>query len=250
MRFSSVIASFVMLTFLAFSVSPTVVAQGSTGTTTDGAGNCVDALGVGSEGDACISVVHASPDAPNVDIYLDGQHVLGNLGFGWWSNWVAVPAGDHQVQVTAAGASLDTAVIDATVTVDAGMGYQIAATGFVAEITPQIYPIDFSALDEGNGRINVVHAVPDAPAVDVAVAGGDVLISNLAFPDASEALEVPAGTYDLEVRPAGTEDVALDLPGVTLEAGMAYDVFAVGLLEDGSLNVLVVPSTTGATSAS
>ena len=78
------------------------------------------------------------------------------------------------------------------------------------------------------------------------MAGGDVLIANLAFPDASDALEVPAGTYDLEVRPAGTEDVALELPGVTLEAGMTYDVFAIGLVEDGSLNVLVVPSMTGA----
>ena len=57
---------------------------------------------------------------------------------------------------------------------------------------------------------------------------------------------VPAGTYDLEVRPAGTEDVALELPGVTLEAGMTHDVFAIGLVEDGSLNVLVVPSMTGA----
>lgn len=204
-------------------------------------GDCVAALGIGAEGDACISVVHASPDAPNVDIYLNGEEVLGDLGFGWWSGWLAVPAGEHQVQVTPANAGLETAVIDAMVTVEAGMGYQIAATGFVAEIAPQIYPIDFSAIDEGNARVNVIHTVPDAPAVDVAVTGGDVLAGGLAFPSSSEFLNVPAGSYDLEVRVAGTEDVALPLPGVELEAGTLYNVYAIGSM-DGGLFPFVIPT--------
>ena len=93
-------------------------------------------------------------------------------------------------------------------------------------------------------RIRVVHASPDAPAVDVAVRDGDVLIENLVFPDASDYLSVPADTYDLEVRPTGTTDVALDLPGVELEAGMVYSVYAIGHVGDGSLTVLPVTSTT------
>ncbi len=91
-------------------------------------------------------------------------------------------------------------------------------------------------------RIRVLHTAPDAPAVDIAVTGGDVLVENLEFPNASDFLLVPAGAYDLEVRPTGTTDVALALPGVELEAGMVYDVFAIGLLSDETLNVLVVPS--------
>jgi hypothetical protein len=210
-------------------------------------GDCVMALGMGMEGDACINVVHASPDAPAVDVYLNGEQALSGLEFGAISGWVAVPAGEHQVQVTPAGEAADAAVIDAMVTVEAGAAYHIAATGLVAEITPQIYQVDLSMLADEEARIRVIHTSPDAPAVDVAVAGGDVLIENLAFPDASDFLVVPAGSYDLEVRPTGTEDVALDLPGVALDAGMVYDVFAIGLAGDGSLTVLVVPSsTTGA----
>src|SRR5690606_34390944 len=101
---------------------------------------------------------------------------------------------------------------------------------------------DLSELSADTARVRVIHASPDAPAVDVAVTGGDVLISGLAFPSASDALEVPAGVYDLEVRPAGTTDVALALPGVPLDAGMVYDVFAIGQVSDGTLTVLVVPS--------
>lgn len=84
----------------------------------------------------------------------------------------------------------------------------------------------------------VVHASPDAPAVDIAVAGGPVLIENLAFPTASDYLPVAAGSYDLDVRPTGTETVAIDINGFAAEAGTIYTVFATGLLADGSLGVL------------
>jgi hypothetical protein len=236
---------FLVLALLLGAAQHSVVAQGATPEAD--MGNCVTALGIGQEGDACLNVVHASPDAPAVDVYVDGAEALSGLEFGAASGWVALPAGEHQIQVTAADAAVDTAVIDANVTLEEGAAYEVAATGLLAEIEPQIYPVDLSMLgseDEPMARIRVVHASPDAPAVDVAVAGGDVLIENLVFPDASDYLSVPADTYDLEVRPTGTTDVALDLPGVELEAGMVYSVYAIGHVGDGSLTVLPVTATT------
>jgi hypothetical protein len=233
-----VLLVFTLLTSLSFRG---VAAQEAT-PMPDGATSCTAALGIGSEGDACIDVVHASPDAPLVDIYVDGNLALSGLAYGWHSGWVPVPAGEHHIQVTANGQAPDTAVIDTTVTVESGVAYQIAATGLLANITPQIYPVDVSPIAEGNARVRVVHTSPDAPAVDIAVTGGDVLISNLAFPNASDYLEVPAGTYDLEVRPAGSTDVALALPGTTFDANTVYDIYAIGQLGNGSLTVFVIPS--------
>src|SRR5215203_5312393 len=102
-------------------------------------GDCVTALGIGMAGDSCINVIHASPDAPAVDVYLDGALALENRAFGSFSGWVAVPAGEHQVQVVPTGEDVSSAVIDATVTLEAGAAYQVAATGLLAEIAPQIY---------------------------------------------------------------------------------------------------------------
>lgn len=230
--------------------SPRALAQDSTPAAMDAdMGVCSAALGIGMAGDSCINVIHASPDAPAVDVYLDGELALEGVEFGQFSGWIAVPAGEHQVQVTAAGDDAANAVIDANVELAADAAYHVAATGHLADITPQIYQVNLSDLDamgDPMARIRVIHTSPDAPAVDIALAGGDVLIADLAFPNASDALEVPAGSYDLEVRPTGTTDVALDLPGVELEAGMVYDVFAIGLAGDGSLTVLVIPSTTAA----
>jgi hypothetical protein len=239
-RVLSVTGLLFLLTMMSFGAN--VAAQDAT-PMASGMADCTAALGIGNSGDACVSVVHASPDAPNVDLYVDGQLALSGLGFGWWSNWVALPAGDHQVQVTAAGAAPDTAVIDATLTLESGKAYQVAATGFLADITPQVFEADLSELSSDTARVRVIHTVPDAPAVDIAVTGGDVLVSGLEFPSSSAYLEVLAGSYDLEVRLAGTEDVVLPLPGVELTGGTHYDVYAIGTAADGQIFPFVIPST-------
>ena len=240
---------FLVFALLLGGVPRSVLAQEAMATPTGAAdmGNCVEALGIGQAGDACLNIIHASPDAPAVDVYVDGEMALGDLAFGETSGWVAMPAGEHQIQVTAVGAELETAVIDADVTLEEGAAYEVAATGLLAEIEPQVYQVNLSEIgseDEPKARVRVVHASPDAPAVDVAVKGGDVLIEDLAFPDVSNYLSVPATSYDLEVRPTGTTDVALDLPGVAFDAGMVYTIYAIGQTADDSLTVLPVVATT------
>ncbi len=98
-------------------------------------------------------------------------------------------------------------------------------------------------LPAGNACVNVIHASPDAPAVDVAVTGGPVLFENAAFPAGTDYAEVDAGTYDLEIRPTGTTDVALAVPGVAIEEGQVYDIFAIGLVGDGTLAALPLVAT-------
>jgi hypothetical protein len=55
---------------------------------------------------------------------------------------------------------------------------------------------------------------PNAPAVDVALTGGAVVFGNKAFKDYTAFTPLDAGTYNLEVRVAGTSTVALPLPGI------------------------------------
>ena len=79
-----------------------------------------------------------------------------------------------------------------------------------------------------------VHASPDAPNVDIAVQdGGPVLFSNVAFQDVEDYIRVMPGSYDLEVRVAGTDIVALSLDDIPLMRGKSYTVFATGLLSPG-----------------
>jgi hypothetical protein len=191
-----------------------------------------------AQGDARIRVLHASPDAPAVDIFLDGSEAISDLAFDEITDYVAVPAGDHKVDVFPAAADgTGDPAISADVTLAADTDYTVAAVGLLADIEPLVLLDDNTAPAAGEAKLRFVHASPDAPAVDIYAEGAGVVVPNAAFKDASGYLDLAAGTYNLEVRAAGTETVALDLPGITLEEGKVYTAFAVGLLEgDPALN--------------
>ncbi|MEO8285539.1 MAG: DUF4397 domain-containing protein [Chloroflexota bacterium] len=187
---------------------------------------------------ANVRVIHASPDAPAVDVYVNGTKAITNLAFKEVSSWAQLPAGSYDVKVTATGQTAG--VIEANLTLEAGKNYSVVAVGKLAEIKPQVVVDDFSNLPANKARLRIVHASPDAPAVDVAVKDGAVLVPNLAFPNASGYLEVDPMTVDVDVRAAGTTTTALSVPGVSLEAGKIYTIYAVGLL-NGTPALSVLP---------
>jgi hypothetical protein len=215
------------------------------------------AVPVSAADTAKVRVLHASPDAPAVDVFLDDTKVdaLTNVPFGVISSYLDIPAGDHNVKVYATGTTSDP-VIDADVTVAAGAMYTIAATDAVANITPQVIQ-DEPSPSESTAQVRVVHLSADAPAVDIATTGSDpadALIKGLAYPNASDYLAIPGGSYDLEVRLAGETTVALALPGVAVEDGNSYSVFAIGsaaspAVGDNALQVVVAVDATAEAAA-
>jgi hypothetical protein len=221
---------------LGFAGSASVVAQG----TPTAMMPCATALAIGNEGDACVNVVHASADAPAVDVYGDGAVAIENLTFGSAFGFVALPAGDYNVQVAPTGTSAEEAVIDADLSREADLAYEVVALGPVAEITAGVFPVDVSAVGSDESSVRVVHASPDAGAVDVALQGGDVLVENLEFPNASDDLLLPESVYDLEVRSTATEEVALDPTGTEVPAGATVSFDAIDSAAEGTLAVLGV----------
>ncbi len=191
------------------------------------------------DADARVRITHASPDAPAVDIWVNGSPAVTNLAFEESTDLIPLPAGTYEVQVTPTGSTDPDAdaVISANLTLEAGQAYDVVAIGLLANISAGVYPLDLSPLAADNTRIGVIHASPDAPAVDILADGGP-LVEDLVFPEASGFLDVPGGTYDVQVAVASSGAIALDLPGTALTAGQVYRVIAVGLVSDGSLTVL------------
>ncbi|MCU0303392.1 MAG: DUF4397 domain-containing protein [Thermoanaerobaculales bacterium] len=185
----------------------------------------------GNMGGARVRVLHASPDAPSVDVWVDGAKVFSDVEFEEATSFVEVPAGTYNVQVVPAGLT-EPVVIEADLELMAATDYTVVATDVLAEITPVILTADGSTPAPGNGWVRFLHASPDAPAVDIAVAdGGPVLFGNVAFQDSASYLPVPAGTYDLEARLAGTSTVVLGLRATVADGGVVTAV-ATGLAAD------------------
>lgn len=178
---------------------------------------------------AKVRVLHGSPDAPAVDVVVDGTKVLTAVPFGVISDYLTVPAGAHHVQVFATGTTTG-AVIDANLTLDAGKAYTVAATNAVAKIEAQVI-VDDPMASCSTAQVRAVHLSADAPAVDVAPHGSAAdaaLAKGLVYPKNTGYMAVKAGAYDLDVRLAGTTTVALPLGTLNVADCNSYSVFVVG----------------------
>jgi hypothetical protein len=193
-----------------------------------GCGDDDDSNPMAPAAQARVMAVHASPDAPAVDLLVDNAVVGTGLTFPNNTGYLSLGAGAHNVKVNVSGTS--TTVINADVTVSAGSNYSVFACDSVSQISAIVLADDLTAPAAGKAHVRFVHLSPNAPAVDVAVAGGPVVFANTAFKGFSAFTPVDAGTYNLEVRPAGTGTVVLALNGVALQAGKIYTVFARGFV--------------------
>jgi hypothetical protein len=244
---SSVVLSFDDVA-LAAGTNYTVYAIGLLGDGSLDAIVSVDAPGDGSAttdlmaATAELRVGHLSPDAPNVDVYLDNAIVsaLTNVPFQTISGYLNVEARTYNVKVYATGTSMN-AVIDADVTFLPGEAYTVAATGLLGsnDLSPIVLTDDRTPAG-ADPQVRFVHTSPDAPSVDVVVAGGPTLFAGTAFRSAAGYSAVGAGTYDLEVRLSTGNALALAVPGIALNSATNYTIFAIGLAGDNSLAALPV----------
>ena len=178
---------------------------------------------------AKVLVTHASPNAPGVDLLVDNsKQNTAALSFPSNTGYLQVEAGTRNIKVNVSGTS--TTVINADLPLSKDQNYSVFAIDSVSKISALVLTDDLTAPASGKAHVRFVHLSPNAPAVDVAVTGGAVVFGNKAFKDYTAFTPLDAGTYNLEVRVAGTSTVALPLPGITLQAGKIYTVFAKGFL--------------------
>jgi len=181
---------------------------------------------------ASLKGFHASPDAPNVDVYVNDVLVLEDVAFGEVSDYLVLLSGEYDVAVVPTGEDTDAAVIDQSVDVPAGAATAVVV-GEAAEDGDQplellLLEVDLDELEEDQSRVRVVHASPDAPAIDV-VADDQELVTDLEFGNA-EYVEVPADSYTLAIRPADGDEAVAEFD-VELAPNTIYSAYAVGYLE-------------------
>jgi len=188
--------------------------------------------------DPMARIGHCSPDAPNVDVHVDGDLAFEDVAFRDISEYTSLPAGDHEIKVTPAGE--DEAVLETTVSLDADTMYTALATGLLADIEPTVFVDEPGDVPSGKSHVRFIHASPDAPRVSLSVRDGPRLFRRIAFRKASDYEQIDAGTYDIDVMPTGSDDVALALDGLSFEGGSAYTAIAVGQVGDDTLDALLI----------
>jgi hypothetical protein len=183
---------------------------------------------------ASIRVIHLSPNAPNVDVYLNegSPAAVSNLGFTEGTPYVSTAAGSYRIDVAPAGRNINESVLTKSgVMLEEGRRYTAVALDELGELDALALEDNDSNLASGRIRVRAIHAATAVGQVDIwnipAMGSPALLYENVDFAGAGSYLDLPAGAYTLgfDVNDDASPDVVFSLP--SLAAGTVANVFAV-----------------------
>ena len=188
---------------------------------------------------AVVRVMHASPDAPAVNVSVDGTEIISGADYAQVTDPANLDEGTYSVQVDGIlpGDALATVIGPADLTFAGDTEYTIIAVGDVANIEPLIVEKPVSAIAAGNIRVRVVHAAPMVGEVSVFVTApdadlnGEMPFVTAPFKGVTDLEEVPAGTYQIRI----TDPIDLD--------AVAFDSGPLDLAEGSDLLVVAIENT-------
>lgn len=213
-------------------------------------------------GNVRVQAVHGAASAPPVDIYVTppGDPIVpgnaiagGSTPFGAASDRLEIPGGDYRIRVTLPGET--TPIFDSgTVTLPTGSDLLVVAVDntVAGRDLPGASPITLLVSDtqaaaeivdqDTPAEVRVVHAVPDANAVDIYV-DDPMALNTPAIEDLdytgivvgpNEYLPFEPGTANVLVTGANNPGfIAIPATDVELSAGAQYTIYASGSVAAG-----------------
>ena len=172
-----------------------------------------------------VQFLHAGPNVGKVEIRLNGDKKVDDFSYGDTSDWIDIDPGSVELQIDEDRRGINYNIFYSVYPVPAGNDYHV----IISDQLVMGSVVDRSPITNGMARVRVSQASVDVPAVNVIATGSDVkFASQLSYPRSSDYVEVPAGTYDIEVNIADSGQQLLSVPGVTLEGNMVYDIVVMG----------------------
>ncbi|MEO6696263.1 MAG: DUF4397 domain-containing protein [Ignavibacteria bacterium] len=176
---------------------------------------------------ARLMVLHASPDAPNLDIYINNNLVSSNFPYLNTTNYKDV-SGDAICRVTIYPTGGSVALIDTSVYCQNNKYYTLIAFDSLQNIQPLFLTDDLTVPGSTNSSLRFIHLVPNGVTYDGGASGKSPWFPFYNFGVASNFRAVTAGTYSLQVYLAGSPTVVANSNSQVLAQGKIYTMIARG----------------------
>ncbi|WP_254273342.1 DUF4397 domain-containing protein [Haloarcula marina] len=185
---------------------------------------------------AHLRIGHCCPDAPNVDVAVDGATRFENVEYAAVTDYEPFDPGDQKLTIAPAGSTAT--VVSTRIPLKENTAYTVLATGLITDIEATVLTDDPGDVSDEMAQVRLVHTSPDAPPVALTV-GDTAVVDGVGFREASEYRPVRPGTHDVGLRPDDRGRLELELSAIEFDGGSAYSVVTVGQIETGTLAAVV-----------
>jgi hypothetical protein len=196
----------------------------------------VSMAGCGGSSDTTqqLRIVMASPDAPPVDILIDGTQVATSLAYTNSTAYLLVKSGSRHIE--ALTVSNSTSVFDQNISITPAANQTLLLTGSAAKMQSLLLTDGAvnTTITTGKGEARVVNASQTMGPADVyivnagaSLAGATPVSPGLAFDKASDYTLATIGNYQVFMTQPGTTNVFLNTGPLALTQSQFQTVIAV-----------------------
>jgi hypothetical protein len=194
------------------------------------------------DGKAWLRIVHASSDAPTVDIWAGGEPLVEGLKYGDASEWLVLDPASYDVEIKASPSKAEDPAVYKTgpFAVEEGDKVSAIAAGLIGSMADaskfRVLSVreEFSPAGSGSAIARVVHAAADAPTVGIDLHNDDPAAPEISkidrFTDTAAAGFVLSSGQKLQIGVAsnGARVTAFTTP--ELPEGAELLIVATGLV--------------------
>jgi hypothetical protein len=185
-----------------------------------------------------VRVFQASPDAPPVNILVDGSVIASSLSYLNSSGYISVKSGSRHIQ--AVPVSSESAIFDQSLPLQGTSNQTLFFTGPAAAIKTVLLTDGGTKATTGDGYVRVLNASNTMGAADVyivpagtSIAGVAPISAALGFDKDTGYQLIAGGSYGVFLTAPGTKNAFLSTGPITLNSAQNQTVVALDGLGGG-----------------
>jgi len=199
-----------------------------------------------SQSPGAVLIVHASPNAPNIDMYVDGARSLYNISYGSDTGYAIINPGTYSFAFTQTGNT--TPLVTQSFTFEGGKLYSIFTIDSVSKMKAVYVADNIATISLDSVQIRYFDLSPDAPFHTAVITSGtdSVQYTIRGFNDQGgnsdfqNFTSLKAGTYDLKLSQPGSGTPFKVFNNLVLTGGKVYTIYLKGFYNGSGTQALGV----------
>lgn len=185
-----------------------------------------------------VRFLHAVPDAPPVDLYINGQLIESNIKYQDFTEYYKARPGTYVIQLYPTGEKTNS-ILNVTITAAPNYIYTAAAIG-----TTEAMSLELISDTERNNNpqwshMRFINLSPNTDSVDIYI-DDRLAVRELNFMEVTNYMALTPGNHRMTVKIHNTDEIVVRHPGFTLLGGNYYATYVVGLSGDYTPSIQVL----------
>lgn len=174
-----------------------------------------------------VRMLHAVPNAPNVDVYANGSLIVSNLSFSSISNYLNLSPGTYEVQLYRAG-FYDTPLVTQNIQLAPSANYTISIVMLGGLSLFRLRDASI-AVSPDSTYLRFMNLSQTAPLLNLTLPNGNLLFPSVEYLETTGYYTTSPGIYNFVVEFSGATAMSKNIKNLTLDGGKLYTIYMLGI---------------------